>query len=98
MAISKNNLIRSKRINGEWMDMALNLAKKGKGKVPGRPLVGCVIVDKNNKKIGDGFFSKIGGHHAEIEELKGAGIKVEIGLKKKEANKLNQKWLLKNKN
>ena len=51
MAISKNNLIRSKRINGEWMDMALNLAKKGKGKVPGRPLVGCVIVDKNKPNL-----------------------------------------------
>jgi diaminohydroxyphosphoribosylaminopyrimidine deaminase/5-amino-6-(5-phosphoribosylamino)uracil reductase len=54
--------------------MALDLAKKGTGKVPGRPLVGCVIVDSNNKKIGDGFFSKIGGHHAEAKALKKAGI------------------------
>ena len=51
MAINKNNLIRNEKINDEWMDIALDLAKKGKGKVPGRPLVGCVIVDNNNKKI-----------------------------------------------
>ena len=57
------------------MDLALDLARGGKGKVPGRLLVGCVIVDKNDKKIGDGFFSKIGGPHAEVEALRKAGNK-----------------------
>ncbi len=54
MTVNKNNLIRSDKTHEEWMDMALDLAKKGEGKVPGRPLVGCVIVDNDNKKIGDG--------------------------------------------
>jgi len=156
MVIKRNNLIRSGVTHKEWMDIALDLAKKGKGKVPGRPLVGCVIVDSNNKKIGDGFFSKVGDPHAEvkapkkagikargstmyvtlephcfqgltppcttaiikagvkkifiaikdpfpkiqgrgIKELKNAGIKVIVGLKKEEANKLNKEWLIKNK-
>jgi len=141
----------------EWMDVALDEAKKGKGKIPGRPLVGCVIIDDKNNKIGYGFFSKIGGPHAEIKalkmagavangstmyvtlephcfqgltppcttaiikagikrifiaiedpfskiqgrgikELKDAGIKVMVGLQKKEANELNKEWILKNKN
>jgi len=43
MAINKNNLIQSERMNEEWMEKALDLAKKGKGKVHGRPLVGCII-------------------------------------------------------
>jgi diaminohydroxyphosphoribosylaminopyrimidine deaminase/5-amino-6-(5-phosphoribosylamino)uracil reductase len=58
--------------NEEWMDMALDLARKGDGKVPGRPLVGCVIVDADNK-IGEGFFDEIGGDHAEIKALNEAG-------------------------
>ena len=157
MIKSINNLTNIKKTHGEWMDIALTLAKKGKGKVPSRPLVGCVIVDDNNKKIGEGFFSKIGGPHAEVKalkragnkatgstmyvtlephcfqgltppcttaiikagikkvfvsiedpfpkikgrgilELKNMGIEVEVGLRKKEAVKLNKEWLLKNKN
>lgn len=57
----------------KWMEYALSLAKKGEGKIPGRPLVGCIIVNSNNKIIGDGFFSKIGGPHAEVKALKKAG-------------------------
>lgn len=56
-----------------WMKEAINLAKKGYGKVPGRPLVGCVIVNDDNQKIGEGYFRKIGGPHAEIQALQKAG-------------------------
>lgn len=156
MVIKENKSIQRGKTHKEWMNIALDLAKKGKGKVLDRPLVGCVLIN-NNKKIGDGFFSKIGGPHAEIQalqkagseargatmyvtlephcfhgltppcttaiikagikkifiaiedpfpkiqgrgikELKDAGIEVIVGLQKAEANKLNKKWLFKNKN
>jgi len=58
-----------------WMKKAIGLAKKGDGKVPGRPLVGCVIVDNDNQEIGEGYFKKIGGPHAEVQALQKAGEK-----------------------
>lgn len=64
------------KMHEKWMRKALELAKKGKGKVPGRPLVGCIIVNEENQKIGQGYFKKIGGPHAEIIALKQAGNKV----------------------
>lgn len=50
------------------MEKALELAKKGSGKVNPNPLVGAIIV-KNNKIIGSGYHKKFGGHHAEIEAI-----------------------------
>ena len=75
IAKNVNNFTGDNKIQENWMDMAIGLAKKGKGMVPGRPLVGCVIVNSNNKSIGDGFFSRIGGPHAEVKALKKAGTK-----------------------
>lgn len=51
------------------MKLALELAKKGLGKVWPNPMVGCVIV-KNNKIIGKGYHKKFGAPHAEINALK----------------------------
>lgn len=68
----------------KFMKMAIELAKKGKGKVNPNPLVGAVIV-KNGEIIGQGYHSKYGGNHAEIEainnatdEVKGATIYVTL--------------------
>tara|TARA_B100000029_G_scaffold471774_1_gene511726 strand:- start:2 stop:1105 length:1104 start_codon:yes stop_codon:yes gene_type:complete len=52
-------------IHKEYMSYALELAKKGRGKVSPNPLVGCVIV-KNGKIIGEGFHEKFGSNHAEV--------------------------------
>jgi len=57
----------------QYMHRALELAKKGIGKVSPNPLVGCVIA-KNKKIIGEGFHVKFGSTHAEINALKKAGI------------------------
>lgn len=54
------------------MQLALNLAKKGSGKVHPNPLVGCVIV-KNGKIAGKGFHEYFGGPHAEVNALRQAG-------------------------
>ena len=72
---NKKNLTEQEKINEKWMSEALDLAKMGDGMVSGRPLVGCVLIDNDNNKIGDGFFSKIGGPHAEIQALQKASVK-----------------------
>ena len=53
----------------KYMTFALDLAKKGRGSVSPNPLVGCVIV-KDGKIIGEGYHSKFGGDHAEVDALK----------------------------
>jgi len=53
------------------MQICLELAKKGVGKVNPNPMVGCVIV-KNDKIVGQGYHRYFGDAHAEIEALKRA--------------------------
>lgn len=54
-----------------YMQMALELAKKGKGYVAPNPLVGAVIV-KNGKVIGQGYHEAFGGPHAEVNAISSA--------------------------
>ncbi len=60
--------------NIKYMSLALDLAKKGAGRVSPNPLVGCVIV-KGNKIVGQGYHKKCGSHHAEVNALRQAGKK-----------------------
>ena len=56
------------------MNLALNLAKKGKGYVKTNPLVGAVIV-KDGQILSTGYHKFFGGYHAErnaILNLKGS--------------------------
>lgn len=48
----------------EYMDRAIALAEKGKGRVNPNPLVGAVIV-KDDRIIGEGWHERFGGLHAE---------------------------------
>lgn len=61
--------MNSLNIHEKYMYRALNLAKKGNGKVSPNPMVGCVIV-KNGKIIGEGFHHEFGGDHAEVDAFK----------------------------
>ncbi|WGX74985.1 bifunctional diaminohydroxyphosphoribosylaminopyrimidine deaminase/5-amino-6-(5-phosphoribosylamino)uracil reductase RibD [Paraclostridium bifermentans] len=51
-----------------YMSLAINLARKGIGKVNPNPMVGAVIV-KDNKIVGTGYHEKYGGKHAEINAI-----------------------------
>ncbi|MCL1972257.1 MAG: bifunctional diaminohydroxyphosphoribosylaminopyrimidine deaminase/5-amino-6-(5-phosphoribosylamino)uracil reductase RibD [Endomicrobia bacterium] len=56
----------------KYMDMAIQLALRGKYNVYPNPQVGCIIV-KNNKVVGKGWHEYFGGNHAEINALADAG-------------------------
>ncbi|MDK2936262.1 MAG: bifunctional diaminohydroxyphosphoribosylaminopyrimidine deaminase/5-amino-6-(5-phosphoribosylamino)uracil reductase RibD [Eubacteriaceae bacterium] len=59
-----------KKINDQYyMKLAIEEAKRGRGKVNPNPLVGAVIV-KNDQIIGQGYHEKFGGPHAEINAIK----------------------------
>lgn len=52
------------------MRLALQEAKKGEGYVSPNPLVGCVILDVNNRLLAKGFHAAVGQDHAEVDALK----------------------------
>jgi len=55
-------------IDEQYMQRAIELASKAKGKTSPNPLVGAVIV-KDGKIIGEGYHQKAGTPHAEIHAL-----------------------------
>ncbi|MDD5432169.1 MAG: bifunctional diaminohydroxyphosphoribosylaminopyrimidine deaminase/5-amino-6-(5-phosphoribosylamino)uracil reductase RibD [Candidatus Omnitrophica bacterium] len=57
-----------------YMNLALKLALKGKGRTSPNPMVGAVVV-KDGKIIGRGFHARAGLAHAEIVALDEAGEK-----------------------
>lgn len=56
-----------------WMAAALKLAKRGRFTTSPNPRVGCIIVDKDNNKVGQGFHIQAGTPHAEVHALREAG-------------------------
>jgi len=58
--------------DSKFIREALNLARKGKGKVQPNPLVGSVIV-KNGEIIGKGYHACFGKEHAEVAAIRDAG-------------------------
>lgn len=57
----------------QFMSRALELAKKGEGRVSPNPMVGCVIV-RGGRIIAEGYHRKFGGPHAEINALRKIGF------------------------
>jgi len=54
--------------NKQFMEQALELAKRGFGSVEPNPMVGCVIV-RQGCVLGKGWHKEFGGPHAEINSL-----------------------------
>ena len=48
----------------EYMQRAISLAERGRGRVMPNPLVGCLLV-KDGQVIAEGWHDRIGGLHAE---------------------------------
>ncbi|QIQ22385.1 bifunctional diaminohydroxyphosphoribosylaminopyrimidine deaminase/5-amino-6-(5-phosphoribosylamino)uracil reductase RibD [Zophobihabitans entericus] len=55
------------------MRRAIEVAKQGSFTTTPNPNVGCVIVNKNNQIIGEGFHHQAGSPHAEVHALKMVG-------------------------
>jgi diaminohydroxyphosphoribosylaminopyrimidine deaminase/5-amino-6-(5-phosphoribosylamino)uracil reductase len=51
------------------MRRALRLAMNGRGRVEPNPMVGCIIVSKDGRVIGEGYHQQFGGPHAEPNAL-----------------------------
>jgi diaminohydroxyphosphoribosylaminopyrimidine deaminase/5-amino-6-(5-phosphoribosylamino)uracil reductase len=63
----------------KMMKRALELASLGIGQVSPNPLVGCVIVDKEGKVVGEGTYTYENITHAEVIALEQAGEKAKGG-------------------
>ena len=55
-----------------YMEIALELAARGKGYTSPNPMVGAVVV-KNGQIVGKGWHEKVGGPHAEVNAIDDAG-------------------------
>lgn len=55
-----------------YMEMALSLAKQGKGFTSPNPMVGAVVVNEG-KIVGKGYHEYCGGPHAEVNAINDAG-------------------------
>ena len=51
------------------MQKCLELAKQGEGQTSPNPLVGCVILDKDENEISTGYHHKYGDNHAERDAI-----------------------------
>ncbi|UKM63581.1 bifunctional diaminohydroxyphosphoribosylaminopyrimidine deaminase/5-amino-6-(5-phosphoribosylamino)uracil reductase RibD [Flavobacteriaceae bacterium GSB9] len=60
-----------------YIKRCLEIAKNGLGTTRPNPSVGCVIV-YNNKIIGEGFTSKYGGNHAEVNAINSVNDKTRL--------------------
>src|SRR5207247_11304763 len=54
------------------MERALELARRGWGRVAPNPLVGAVVL-QGGKVVGEGYHAEFGGPHAEVVALEAAG-------------------------
>ncbi len=54
------------------MQRALELARRGEGLVEPNPMVGCVVA-RGERVLGEGWHSRFGAPHAEIEAIRSAG-------------------------
>lgn len=51
------------------MKKCIELAKNGEGQTSPNPMVGCVVLDKNENEISTGYHHKYGDNHAERDAL-----------------------------
>src|SRR5215470_8774922 len=65
-------MIHDTTVDVQYMQQALELARRGIGFVSPNPLVGCVIVN-GGEIVGLGYHQRFGGPHAEVYALQEAG-------------------------
>ena len=69
-------LNHTKDIDEKFMRLAIDLAKKAKGRTSPNPMVGAVII-RDNEIVGTGYHQKAGTPHAEVHAITNAGDKTQ---------------------
>jgi diaminohydroxyphosphoribosylaminopyrimidine deaminase / 5-amino-6-(5-phosphoribosylamino)uracil reductase len=59
----------------DYMDRALFLAARGRGRTSPNPMVGAVVVASDGVVVGQGFHARAGAPHAEVQALGMAGVR-----------------------
>src|SRR5579864_2609886 len=59
--------------SSDYMDRALFLAARGRGRTSPNPMVGAVVVSPEGVIVGQGFHERAGEAHAEVRALAAAG-------------------------
>ncbi len=59
--------------DARWMQRALELAARGRFGASPNPMVGAVVVDSEERIVGEGYHAVCGGPHAEVIALREAG-------------------------
>jgi diaminohydroxyphosphoribosylaminopyrimidine deaminase/5-amino-6-(5-phosphoribosylamino)uracil reductase len=60
-------------LDSDYMDRALQLAERGRGRTSPNPLVGAVVVSPDGVVVGQGYHRRVGEAHAETIALDEAG-------------------------
>ena len=60
-------------VDAEFMERALFLAERGRGRTSPNPIVGAVVVSPAGVVVGQGAHLEAGGPHAEVVALEAAG-------------------------
>lgn len=66
-------------IDLKFMNDALNLARRGAGRTHPNPMVGCLVLDREGRVVGEGWHKGPGLAHAEVEALEQAGDRARGG-------------------
>jgi diaminohydroxyphosphoribosylaminopyrimidine deaminase/5-amino-6-(5-phosphoribosylamino)uracil reductase len=66
-------------IDERYIKECIELARLGEGKVSPNPLVGSIVLDKDDRQVGRGYHMKYGEAHAEVNALNEAGEKAKGG-------------------
>ena len=56
----------------KWLERALELAERGRGRTAPNPVVGAVLVH-DGERVAEGWHERVGGPHAEVVALEAAG-------------------------
>src|SRR5438270_11425512 len=60
--------------DADYMDRALFLAARGRGRTSPNPMVGAVVVSPDGVVVGQGYHQRAGEAHAEVRALGEAGL------------------------